>query len=179
LFNDTLGFLGHRLASAERVNWRFVLALAGAALVLLSYFLPMFPSRITTATTEYSNSAVEAAFPVLIYREHLALRTPPLKEEFRDVRITVSPVEGLQASGWGWLVRTMTSGAWGRFFSYFLCLLLPILSVLLTLVFVALAWYGEGGLPEILIIPNIAVGILAPLALPLAWLHQLDRKSVV
>ena len=167
---------GSRLLPIQRDDWRLVLGLIGCFAVLLGYFLPMFPPRITQATTVFSQgTTVTASFPVLIWGQHFIQGNRPLNEELREVRIVTAPVEAHGGSGWAWLLQIMGHRLlWGQFLSYVLCLALPILVVLLVLVMVGLAWPQDRGLPQGLVGPSINLAIVAPAALFLAWCHQFD-----
>jgi polar amino acid transport system permease protein len=172
----TSPLVGHRLSASERRDGRFALALLGAALLLLAYLLPMFTQRITAATTTFSGKTVlQNEFPILVSGQHAAQATHPLNEELKEVAITVQPVSQHGASGYAWLVYILAHAP--RFISFWLCLLVPLLSALLAVAFVALCWTRPRGLPEGLIAPLINMAILGVLAVVLAWLHQIDFST--
>ena len=169
-------FFGRRLTRHERFDWRFVLALAGSVLLLMAYFLPLVPERITAATTRFSGGTViELEFPVLVTGQHFAQAHHPLREELESVKISVAPVEQHGGSGWSWLFSLFAS--WPRLWSllsYALTLLLPVLSALLCLTFVLVTYTSPRGLAEYLIPWAFKGALLAPFALGLAWLQQCD-----
>jgi polar amino acid transport system permease protein len=178
LSSDSSGWVGHRLSPEERHDWRLMLAVGGAVLVLLAYFLPMFPMRIIKGTTRFSGgTVVEKDFPVLISGQHFAQGNHPTKETLQDIQIIVGPVMGHNGSGWGWLVQVMARGELGAFLSYFVCLLWPILTAACILSMFGLALWNKGGLREPLIPLGIDLALLAPVALALAWFHQFDFST--
>jgi polar amino acid transport system permease protein len=180
LSSDIQGLIGRRLAPSERYDWRLVLGIAGALIVLLSYFLPMFPNRIVQATTLFSGgSTKEADFAVLISGQHYTQTKHPLEETLQDVRLTVAPARGHNGSGWGWLLQILRQAGIIKLLSYVICLGLPLLCALVVLLTVGLAWFSEGGLSERLIIASINLAILAPVSLFLAWEHQFDFSTLL
>ena len=160
----------------ERLDWRLLLMLASSVLILVAYAWPMFANRITAATTRFSGGTEQKLeFPVLIQGQHYLQTTEPADEDLASVEIQVAPVSAHNGSGWGWLVQLVAPRTrLGQFLSLFICLLLPVLTALYLLVFVALALWGKHGLPESLIAPSICLAFLPPLSLTLAWLHQFD-----
>jgi len=172
----TSPLVGHRLSLRERRDWRFVLAMAGAVLLLLAYVLPMFTQRITAATTTFSGETVlHNTYPVLVAGQHAAQATHPLNEELKDVSITVEPVGEHGASGYAWLLYVLARAP--RLATFWLCLLLPLLGAAFAIAFVSLAWTRPQGLPEGLIVPLINVAIVGVLAVILVWLHTIDFST--
>jgi polar amino acid transport system permease protein len=169
------------LSPAERFDWRLVLGVAGAIVVLLAYFAPMFPNRIVGARTQFSRGTmVEAYFDVLVSGQHYTQANHPSEETLQGLDVLVAPVEEHNGSGWAWLLQMVSQkGLLGRFLSYFLCLLFPILSCIVVLCVAGLACFRENGLPEWLIAPAINLAFLAPASLWLAWQHQLDFSSAL
>ena len=161
------------------MDWRLVLALAGSVLLIVAYFLPMFPQRITAATTRFSGGTVkQLEFPTLISGQHFAQAHRPLREELESVKITVAPVTGHGSSGWGWLTHVTSS--WERLrgsVSYFVVLLVPVIGAVLSLVFVAITYVSVRGLAEYLIPSGLKFSVLAPFSLLFAWLHQFDFST--
>ena len=179
LTSDIREMTGRRLVPAERYDWRLVLGLAGALVVLLAYFLPMFPQRIIRAKTLFSGGTVkEAEFPVLIFEQHYLQSKHPPDETLQEVLLTVAPVEGHRGSGWGWLLQISQQGNL-QVLSYGLCLALPLVCALIFLLMVGLAWFSEKGLAELLIIASINLSVLAPVSLFLAWEHQFDFSTLL
>jgi len=177
---DTAEFVGRRLAPSERYDWRLMLGAAGALIVLLSYFLPMFPNRIIRAATTFSGGTTkEADFPLLISGQFYAQAKHPPEETLQGVRLTVAPVVGHNGSGWGWLLRVLSQSAAGKPLSFIFCLALPLLVALVVLLMVGLAWFSERGLSEILIVASIDLAVLAPVSLFLAWEHQFDFSTLL
>lgn len=178
---DVSPWVGERLTPAQRKNWRLLVALAGALLLMASYLLPMFSQRIISGTTRYTGGTVlEKDYQHLVSDLHLALGETPLREEFASVEIKVAPVSGFAATGWGWLLRTLANTEARReHISFALCLAWPLLSTFLVLFLVLRAWFGPRGIPERLIPPTISYSGLAVAALLLTWLHQFDFSRVL
>jgi len=177
---DATGLVRRRLAPVERYDWRLVLGAVGALILLLSYFLPMFPNRIVQATTTFSGGTTkEADFPLLISGQLYAQAKHPRDETLQEVRLTTVPVAGHNGSGWGWLLQVLGRSATRKPISYILCLTLPLLVALVVLLMVGLAWFSEGGLSEILIVASIDLAVLAPVSLFLAWEHQFDFSTLL
>jgi polar amino acid transport system permease protein len=155
--------------------------LASSLLILAAYAFPMFPQRITSATTRFSLGTVrQAYFDPLISGQHHSQNTRPLNEEFASVTIELGPVTAHNGSAWGWLAQVATPRTrLGQFLSLFTCLALPALVALYLLLFVTLALWSKRGTPEVLIVPGIYFTLLPPFALLFAWLHQFDFSFVL
>ncbi len=180
LSSDLSTFVGRRLSPAECRNRRFVIAGIGALLVLVSYFLPLFSYRITSATARFSQGTTKQAdFPVLISGQLYAQSTLPKDESLQQVSIQVRPVTWPQNSAWGWLAQVIGSGQAGNFLSYILCLLFPLVGVALMAFLMGRACFSKAGISEMLIIFNINISFLAPFCLLFAWLHQFDFSGLI
>ncbi|MHB0858983.1 MAG: amino acid ABC transporter permease [Anaerolineae bacterium] len=166
----------HPQPVAGALGWRATLAIAGAVLILLAYVAPMFSARIVSATTTFTGGTVIALdFPVLIAGQHYAQAHLPLNEELQDVSIEVKAEAGFEGSGYAWLARSASSRqTLGQLLSFFVCLLLPLLSALSTLGMVGPNLARRGSPPEALIPLFLNLTWLAPFALLFAWLHQFD-----
>ncbi len=160
---------------AVTLTWHHVALLAGVALLLVAYFLPMFPQRITEATTRYTGGSMTVAhFPALVSRQFYRQESPPLNEELQDVSIRVAPV-GHAGSAWSWLAALFSSrSAWFAHLSLITCLLLSVCAALSALVLVGAVWRGRPQLARAWIPTTIRLAILGLLALLLAWPHQFD-----
>ena len=177
---DLGAFVGRRLSPAERRNARFMIGLAGAFLVLLSYGLPMFSYRITSATTRFSGGATKQSdYPVLISGQHYAQTDLPNDQVLQRVDIQVSPVAWPRNSAWGWLGQVIGSPQAGKSLSFLLCLLYPLAVVALTFYLLGRACISNAGLSEAWIIPHINMAFVAPFSLLLAWLHQFDFSALI
>ena len=173
--------VGHPLSSSERRDWRLVVACVGAALVMISYCLPMFDHRIIEATTRFTGgTTLSSHFPVLISRQHYNQTHRPLNEELLDVQIVIAAVEDHGSTGWGWLLYVAGLGAsFPQNVSFFICLLVPLVGSVMAFALVAGAWLGPRGLPERLVPACIQLTFLALPALLLAWLHQFDFSKLL
>jgi polar amino acid transport system permease protein len=172
--------LGPQPISA-RHDWRYVLALSGALLLIVSYFLPMFANRITSATIRFSGGTViEQQYPVLVHGEFYAQAARPLKEELSAVEITVAPVDDHATSGWGWVLAATRDGeTLSTLLSYLLSLLVPVLGAVSVLAFAGLS-LRRGARAYTGLIPittNLAGAAL--LALALVWFHQYDFNDTL
>ncbi len=174
--NSVSALIGRPLARAELRDGRFVLALAGILIIVASYALPMFTHRIVSARTAFSGGTVHvASFPGLIAGQHYAQRAHPTNEELSGLSITTAPVEYGYGSGYDWLVAMAGSRqTLGHFFTFVLCLALPLLASALTATFIATSWSSAQGLRESYIPWCIRLAVLAVLGVILAALHQID-----
>ena len=170
--------LGPEPGSARR-DWRYILALSGALLLVLSYFLPMFTNRIAAATVTFSGETVRAQqYPVLIHGEFYAQAAHPLKEELANVSVKVTPVDEHAASAWGWLFAVAHDRqTLGTLLSYFFSLLAPLLAAIAVLVFWVLSVRGDARRYTGLIPLNINLAGVGLLAVLLIWFHQYDFNA--
>ena len=172
----TSPLVGRPLSPGERRDWRFILLIAGAALIVIGYALPLVSHRITAAKTTFSGGTVlQNEFPVLVSGQHAAQATHPLNEELKGVEITVEPVVGHGTSTYAWLVYVLSRAP--RLVSFWIAWLVPLLGALLGAIFVARAWSSPRGLPEGLIAPLVNVAIAGVLAVVLGWLHTIDFST--
>ncbi|MGI6380258.1 MAG: amino acid ABC transporter permease [Anaerolineae bacterium] len=158
-------------------DWRRSLIALGGVLVLVGYLLPMFPGRIASAVTRFSDgSELVNAFPVLISEQHFAQAKSPAGADLLGVEVVTEPVSGLAASGYGWLTAVLGSNDLRRHASFVLCLGLPALAALVLLVAVGaarnLASPLSGWVPA-----AAQVGALSLLGICLAWAHQSDFSN--
>lgn len=176
VLNSTPKLVGHPLSSDERRDWRLIVLFVGAALVILSFALPMFPQRITSAQTIFSGGTTRwQSFPTLVAGQHMALASRPLNEELLEVKIEVQPLERHSGSAYAWLAEVAsTRRTLGQFASFFICLLTPLLAAVFAAGMAFSAWYSGQGLREALIPWGIRLAVLAVCTLLLAWLHQFD-----
>lgn len=176
MLNSTPKLVGHPLSSGERRDWRLIALLLGAALVLLSFALPMFPQRITFAQTVFTGGTTRwLSFPTLVAGQHMALASRPLNEELAEVEIVVRPLERHSGSGYAWLADVAsTRRTLGQFTSFFVCLAAPLLAAVFGAAMTFSAWYSGLGLREYLVPWAARLAVLGIGALLLAWLHQFD-----
>jgi len=178
VLNDTARLVGHRLGRTERLDWHLLLALGSALLVIIAYLIPMFPTRITHATTQFTTTITELDFPTLIHNQHYTQAKPPLKEEFVSVAIQTAPVEGHNGSGLGWLLAAARAKPFTLYFvGFIVCLAWPALIALLAAIWVLSAWRSPNGLAERFIPILTGMALVAPAALWLAWQHQFDFSA--
>ncbi|MHB1318958.1 MAG: amino acid ABC transporter permease [Anaerolineae bacterium] len=174
---DRSQFRDHRLSSAERRNWRFVMVLGGAAILMLAYLLPFFDTRITAATTAIQeNPGVELSFPVLIHGQHPVHAKALRNGTLQSVDLTLEPVKGVQSTGLGWLARAVASRD-AALASFAITMALPLVAALLALALVLRSWTRERGIAEALLPLGLALGAASVASLLLAWQHQFDFSS--
>ena len=107
---DRSQFRDHRLSHAERRNWRFLLTLAGALVLLLAYALPFFDARITAATTRFQKDpAITLEFPFLVHGQHVTHAKTLRNGQLEAVDLSIAQVAGAPSSGMRWPLRTFTS----------------------------------------------------------------------
>lgn len=149
--------------------------LAGAALILFSFALPMFTWRIASARMIYSaGTQRENEFPFLVSGQHYAQKVPLGKETLTDLKITVEPVQGHGASGYGWLLAAVADKATFRqHASFVVCLLLPLFAACLAAAFGGRA-LARFTWPEVWIPWLIRLAVIGVGAIVLAWFHQFD-----
>ncbi|MBC7237714.1 MAG: amino acid ABC transporter permease [Chloroflexi bacterium] len=157
-----------------------LLLIGGALLLLLAYAVPMFPRRITQATTRFTGGTlIVAHYPLFIYRQHYRQASPPLREELQSVDIRLAPTEH-NGSAWAWLVQLIGAGSSGlQYASFVVCLALPVLASLIALGLGTAALVGQDLLAQRLIVATVRLSLLAFPALWLAWLHQFDFSSAL
>jgi len=174
----TSPLVGRPLSPGERRDWRFLLLIAGAALLLVGYALPLATHRITAATTVFSgDTTLQNEFPALVSGQHAAQATHPLNEELERVDITVRPVTEHGASAYSWLAYILSRAP--RLISYWIVLLAPLLVAALAVAFVARAYTSPRGLPDGFIALLINAAIVGVLAVVLAWLHHIDFSTLL
>jgi polar amino acid transport system permease protein len=175
---DRSQFREHRLTSAERRNWRFMLTLAGSVLLLLAYLLPFFDARITAATTTYQKeSPVELSFPTLIHGQHVTHAKTLRNGTLESVDLTLETVQGSQRSGIAWLARAIGAPDAGRLISFTIAMSLPLVAAALALLLVLKSWTRDRGIAEGLLPVSLAVGAGSIASLFLAWCHQFDFSA--
>jgi hypothetical protein len=172
---DRSQFRDHRLTRAERLNWRFLLALAGAVMLLVAYLLPFFDARISAATTTFEEDpAVALAFPVLVHGQHAthaqALRNGSLKA----IDLSLETLGAAQSTGMAWLVRSVAAPDVGSLVSFIITMSLPLVSAALALLLVFRSWTRKAGIAEGVLPLAITLGVCAIVSLVLAWCHQFD-----
>jgi polar amino acid transport system permease protein len=179
VLNSTPRLIGHPLSAVERREWRLVTLLLGAALIFVSFVLPMFPQRIISAQTTFSGGTARwLSFPTLVSGQHMALASRPLNEELAGLEIVVRPTEQHGGSGYAWLAEVATTRrTLGQFVSFFVCLLTPLLAAAFAMATVLSAWHSKVGLREWLVPWAIRLAALGVGALLLAWLHQIDFSA--
>ena len=170
---------GHPLSSAERRDWRLIALFVGAAVLLLSFALPMFPQRITFARTLFSGGTTRwLSFPTLVTGQHWALASRPLNEELVEVQMVVRPVEHHSGAGYAWLAEVAsTRQTPGRFASFFICLSTPLLAAVFAVGMALNAYYSRLGLREALVPWTVRLTVLGAGGLLLAWFHQFDFSA--
>ena len=179
--SDPSTWVGRRLSIRERLNWRFVVAIIGATLIVVAYFLPMFTHHIVHATTRFSGgTVVEKSSPVMVSGQHYVQAQHPVKEQLTDVTIRTVPVSEHRGSGWAWLLQVASRREYlFPLASYLISLLVPLLAAALLLGLTLVSWFGKNGLAEYLIPSAVAVSLASGPALVLAWLHQFDFSSML
>jgi polar amino acid transport system permease protein len=175
LLYDRSHFRDHRLTRAERLNWRFVLTLAGVVILLVAYLLPFFDVRISAATTTFEeHPAVALVFPVLVHGQHAvhaqALRNGSLKA----IELSLETLSDAQSTGLAWLVRSVEAPDAGSLLSFGITMSLPLVSAALALLLVIKSWTRKAGIADGLLPPAITMGVCAIISLLLAWCHQFD-----
>ncbi len=176
LLDDTSRLTEHRLTRAEARDWRLVAAAFGALLLLVSYALPLFGQRISSATTEFSGGTViEREYPVLVHEQHFAQTKRPIGEQLVSVEITTEQVSLAESTGYGWMAQIVqdSEGAL-RHLSMLLMMGLPLVSAVIAIALVGQSWRGPSGVPEALIPISIQLAALSVPGLFLAWFHQFD-----
>ena len=159
-------------------DWRWSLVTLGGILVLVGYLLPVFPVRISSAVTRFSDgSEIVNEFPVLVYEQHFAqAKTSPTVDLFA-VDVATEAISGFSASGYGWLATVLGTQELIRHASFVLCLLLPLVAGLLLAASVVVASRSRS-VPSQGWVPAAAqLGALSLLGLCLAWAHQVDFSS--
>lgn len=174
MLNGSMAPLSPLQRGFVRGDRRLWMILVGAAFVFVSFALPMFTWRITSATMVYSGGTRrQVYFPFLVSGQHYAQKAPLGKEALADLKITVEPVKGHGVSGYGWLGGVLRNKATFQHVSFVVCLLLPLLGACLALVFagraLATSIWPERWIPWLIRAAVLAVG-----AMVFAWLHQFD-----
>lgn len=171
--------IGHRLLPNQRRNWRFILLTAGVVLVLVGYLLPLYPNYITSARTLFSNgSSKELEFPVLIHNQYYTQSTLPRDETLEEVKIKVAPARA-GGSGYSWILQAASAPQILPVLSFIICLAVPLAAAAASLALVLFAWKSRFGLIEWLLEMTLSLGLLAPFALALSWLHQFDFSGLL
>ncbi len=155
---------------------RLLAILAGAALVVFSFALPMFTWRITAAQMTYSGGTQRSArFPLLIAGQHYAQKAPLAKKTLTDLQVTVAPVKEHRTSGYGWLAAILAErGALRQHASFVICLLMPLIAACLGAAFVGRLLRDGWSWPESWIPWLIRLAVLGVGGILLAWMHQFD-----
>lgn len=175
---DRSQFRDHRLTSAERRNWRFVVVLGGAAILLLAYLLPFFDTRISAATTSFQKDpSVELTFPVLIHGQHATHAKTLRNGTLQSVDLTFEQLGGPQSTGLGWLTRAIGSPDAPALASFSITMALPLITAFLALTLVLRSFTRERGFAEAMLPPGLALGAASVASLFLAWQHQSDFSS--
>lgn len=175
---DRSQFRDHRLSRAERRNWRFVLTLAGALVLLVAYALPFFDARIAAATTRFQeNPAITLEFPFLVHGQHVTHAKTLRNGQLEAVDLSIAPVAGAQSSGLSWLMRTFTSADLNPVLSFAITMVMPMLGAILALLLVAKSWTRAEGVASGMIPVALATGVLSVGSLVLAWCHQFDFST--
>jgi len=81
----------------------FGLALAGALLILTSFFLPLFANKIIRTVTYYTAETVESNYPGLIWDQQYREGRPPKKQEYVRTTVEFGPTDIGSGSGWAWV----------------------------------------------------------------------------
>lgn len=177
---DTSGLVGVRLLASQRRNWRFVVILLGALLVIISCFLPAFESRIAQATTYFTEQVTTSHYEGMVSGQHATQAQVPIKQEFDHVEVVIEPVSAHNGSAMGWIAQLLGDTVLLlKQISYLICLLVPIVSAVLAAVFVGISWSSAKGMPERLIPALIDLSCVAPFALFLAWSHHFDFSTLL
>jgi polar amino acid transport system permease protein len=168
------GYEPERFTIGSR-DWRLTLILVGAGLVLISYALPMFTQRITSASTLFSEGSTHTAFyDTLIRGQNYVIGNRPAREQFVSVATTVAPVAHW-ASGYGWMATLLSRNALlARHLSLVLCLSLPLLAAGVGIAMALRSRALPSGLAVKLVPASINLSWASLLALYFAWCHQFD-----
>jgi polar amino acid transport system permease protein len=91
-------------ASPDR---RYVLALVGALLTLVSFCLPLFGNRIVRTVTYYTDEKVVSVFPALVWDQAYRERRPPKNQEYVRTEVEFGTTDVGSGSGWAWVSAAM------------------------------------------------------------------------
>ncbi|MCE5259715.1 MAG: amino acid ABC transporter permease [Chloroflexi bacterium] len=177
---DLSPMIGNRLSKAQQRDWRLLVLAAGVALILVAYFMPMYPNYIASARTSFSGgTTIELNFPALINAQFYTQTTLPKEETLSSVSIHLAPARFMHGSGYGWLVQALTADNLEHVLSFIVCLLVPVVAAITALTLLLFAWTSKHGLREGLIAATLSLSLVAPMGLVLSWLHQIDFSGLL
>ena len=96
---------GSLRASPDR---RYVLALVGTLLALVSFFLPLFANKIVRTVTYYTEEEVVSEFPALVWDQAYRERRPPRKQEFVRTEVEFGTSDIGSGSGCAWVSAALS-----------------------------------------------------------------------
>ncbi len=156
-------------------DWRFVVILAGAALILVSFALPFYAQRLTRAAVSFSDGTTIVSFYDTLVRDlNLAMSKRPLDAQLVDVAAELAPVSHAP-SAYGWMAAiAQRPSSLRRFLSLLLCLAVPLLSAGAGIALVVRSQRAPAGLARAWVPAAINLSWAALLGLFFAWCQQFD-----
>ena len=156
-------------------DWRFVVILAGAALILVSFALPFYAQRLTRAAVSFSDGTTIVSFYDTLVRDlNLAMSKRPLDAQLVGVAAELAPVSHAP-SAYGWMAAiAQRPSSLRRFLSLLLCLAVPLLSAGAGIALVVRSQRAPAGLARAWVPAAINLSWAALLGLFFAWCQQFD-----
>ncbi|MGI6376637.1 MAG: amino acid ABC transporter permease [Anaerolineae bacterium] len=156
-------------------DWRFVVILAGAALILVSFALPFYTQRLTRAAVSFSDGTTIVSFYDTLVRDlNLAMSKRPLDAQLVGVAAELAPVSHAP-SAYGWMAAiAQRPSSLRRLLSLLLCLAVPLLSAGAGIALVVRSQRAPAGLARAWVPAAINLSWAALLGLFLAWCQQFD-----
>ncbi len=156
-------------------DWRFMLILAGAALILVSLALPFFSQRISSAKVSFSDgSTITSHYSTLVQGLNLTMSKSPVDAKLDAVDAILTPVSH-RRSGYGWMIAILQRpSALRRHLSLVLCLMVPLLAAAAGIGLTIRSQRTPVGLARGWVPAAINIGWGALLGLFLAWCHHFD-----
>jgi len=175
---DRSRFRDHRLTQAERHDWRFMLTLVGAALLILAYLLPFFDARIAAARTRIEDEQeITLQFPTLVHGQHAAQAKALRNGSLISVNLDVEQLPATESTGVAWLLRAATAPDASAHVSFVISMFVPLVAAALALGLVLRSWARDEGIAEYLLPASLNAALAGLLGLLLAWGHQIDFST--
>ncbi|MGI6368348.1 MAG: amino acid ABC transporter permease [Anaerolineae bacterium] len=175
---DRSQFRDRQLTRADKLNWRFMLTLISAVVLLLAYGLPFFGLRVVSTTTKIQEQEpIVLQHGLLMRGQHMAHSRALRNGELQSIDMVTEPVSAAQSSGLAWLGRSLAAPERWAYVSFVLALLIPLAAAVLALILVFKSWTRRTGIASGLIPAALMLSIMATGALVLAWGHLFDFST--
>jgi len=166
---------GNRTGTRVGFDWKLGLATAGAILILVSSFFPLFHNKIISAVVYYTKDVINNDYPALVWGLQYQEKKPPLKQEFVDTTIEIGPTNIGTGSTWHWIIALInTRDYWRQLIGHDFCLIIVLLDAIIILFWTLRVWYGGKVVSPRAILPLFYLTFIAPFAILATLGYQFD-----